>query len=220
MNDLVKRTERGWAGHYICADRCRFRRNTLLEYQDKKWIVSTVGNFVPSTRKTDMIGANRWYETMVFEAEMKNGYIDADVTKQIYPENDWGIWGESWEQVITLHPYPDNDANDMHELIVNEMAARIVERRGRMTSKELLACLTDRPCEVCKFHTEQGCSSWNCVFEGEIEEVPSAEPEVIRCKDCKYHVGEGCCDYWDEGRMFLDISDSDYCSKAERREEE
>lgn len=46
-------------------------------------------------------------------------------------------------------------------------------------------------------------------------ELPSA---VIHCKDCKYHVGEGCCDYWDEGRMFLDISDSDYCSKAERRD--
>ena len=129
MKYLVKRTERGWAGHYICADRCLFRRNTLLEYQDKKWIVSTVGNFALSTRGTDMIGADRWYETMVFEAEMKNGYIDADVTKQIYPENDWGIWGESWEQVKTLHPYPDNDANDMHERIVNEMAGRIVEGR-------------------------------------------------------------------------------------------
>lgn len=25
--------------------------------------------------------------------------------------------------------------------------------------------LTDRPCPVCEFHTENGCSKWNCVFE-------------------------------------------------------
>lgn len=80
-----------------------------------------------SFQTKDMIGADRWYETMVFEAEMENGYIDADVTKQIYPENDWGIWGESWEQVLALYSHPDNDANDMHERIVNEMAERIKE---------------------------------------------------------------------------------------------
>lgn len=39
-----------------------------------------------------------------------------------------------------------------------------------MTRKEILACLTDRPCTVCKFHSENGCGKWNCVFEEEPED--------------------------------------------------
>ena len=31
---------------------------------------------------------------------------------------------------------------------------------------ELIGYLKDRPCEVCEFHKENGCSKWNCVFNG------------------------------------------------------
>lgn len=30
---------------------------------------------------------------------------------------------------------------------------------------EKLDYLVDRPCEVCKYRTEYGCSRWSCVFE-------------------------------------------------------
>ncbi len=40
-----------------------------------------------------------------------------------------------------------------------------------MTREEMLACLEDRPCNVCKYHTEKGCERWSCVFEEEPDDT-------------------------------------------------
>ena len=45
-----------------------------------------------------------------------------------------------------------------------------------MTREEQLACLNDRPCEVCKFHKESGCERWACAFEEEPEDAGEAIP--------------------------------------------
>ena len=114
----VEVTERGWAGHYICSNYCRFRRNTLLEYEDKKWIVSTVGACMfPGDKKPREIGLGRYYETMVFEAELQGEYLDANVSKEMWPESSWAI-EEITDDV-------DNRANDMHETIVKEFIEKI-----------------------------------------------------------------------------------------------
>lgn len=71
MANEVKRTERGWAGHYICSYKCLFRRNTLLEYKDVKVVVSTVGAQLESDRprRFDTVGHGRYYETAAFMAD-------------------------------------------------------------------------------------------------------------------------------------------------------
>ena len=79
--ETVKRTERGWAGHFILADKCLFRRNTLIAYEDKKWVISTVGNCFVGGALTE-IGADRYYETMAFVAN-DDEYNDADFSKTI-----------------------------------------------------------------------------------------------------------------------------------------
>lgn len=56
-----------------------------------------------------------------------------------------------------------------------------------MTREEQLACLKDRPCDVCKMRTDKGCSSWECVFE----QTPDEEKEP--CEDCISR--EEVCDY-------------------------
>ena len=58
----------------------------------------------------------------------------------------------------------------------------------------------------------------------ELEALPSAQPEIIRCKDCKwygradkrrFYRGMDCL----KKRIDTIIPDKDFCSKAERREE-
>ena len=48
-----------------------------------------------------------------------------------------------------------------------------------------------------------------------LERVPSAQPEIIRCKECKWKQGSECVRFA-EVRPFPD----DYCSRAERRTDE
>lgn len=135
----VKITERGWAGHYICADRCKFRRNTLLEYGDKKWSVSTVGAMpqletmkkYPELRSEngfETIGIGRYYETMAFEAQpVKNEeedndeiiYYDANVYNPIDFNSEWAIDDCNFET--------DKQANEMHDKVVEELIKKIKE---------------------------------------------------------------------------------------------
>lgn len=127
----IKRTERGWAGHFICASSCLFRRNTLLELGDVRVVVSTVGNMVspPEVRailarykltKSDMpmekIGHNHHYETMAFGARFEDPYWDADVQKKVRDVE------ANWRLKVTPHKdginYADYKANMMHEAYV------------------------------------------------------------------------------------------------------
>lgn len=124
----VNVTERGWGGHFILAHRCLFRRNTLLEYKDKKWVVSTVGAYRTLENKFDNIGHRRWYETKAFEAREIFGYIDANVEKNIFFDSKCGICGDSWEEVCdNYNGTPDNAANDMHDKVVSELIDKIKE---------------------------------------------------------------------------------------------
>lgn len=48
-----------------------------------------------------------------------------------------------------------------------------------------------------------------------LEQMPSAQPEIIRCKDCKHWDGVDTCDVID-----APVWDKDFCSMAERRSDE
>jgi hypothetical protein len=112
----VIRTERGWAGHFICANSCRFRRNTLLAYNDIKIVVSTVG-LMERENKFETIGHNRHFETMAFHSNPTDTrYYDADVSKQVYFDSEWAIAEQD----------ADDKANEMHEAVVLEITNKLL----------------------------------------------------------------------------------------------
>lgn len=106
----IKRTERGWAGHFIAGHRCQFRRNTLLEFGEVRVVVSTIGVMLIDEDAAPVeIGLNRHYETMVFMAKWENPYWEADVEKQITVDGKWSI--------PNVDRGTDLVANNMHEVI-------------------------------------------------------------------------------------------------------
>lgn len=111
--DKVARTERGWIGHYILANQCLFRRNTLLTYAETRIVISTVGTRF-TDNKFEKIGIDHYYETMAFGA-YDNGYWDADVSHYI-----------TLSSPHRLSELDDNAANDMHEACVTEIEQRLL----------------------------------------------------------------------------------------------
>lgn len=120
MTKQVKRTERGWIGHFCCADRCLFRRNTLLEYEDTKIVVSTVGGMMVENygkKRFDTVGLERYYETMAFYSDPNDMvFHDIDVERKICLGCEWA-----------LNEIDDNKANDMHENAVEWVSKQMVE---------------------------------------------------------------------------------------------
>ena len=123
-NTSVVRTERGWAGHIIahCANKCRFRRNTLLAYGEIKIVVSSVGLMenVREDRNTsfDTIEYNKYYETMAFHAdENDKRYFNANTNKTVTFDREWSISEIDAE----------DKANEMHESVVAKITERLIK---------------------------------------------------------------------------------------------
>jgi hypothetical protein len=95
----------GQAGHFVCADRCRFHLHTHVN----GYCVSTVGEFYPNggreVKDMDTVGLGRLYETMVFPLDEMGGVTD------------WsGLWTEG---------YNDRDAaNAGHAAMLDEWSRR------------------------------------------------------------------------------------------------
>ena len=91
--------------------------------------------------------------------------------------------------------------------------------------KDLEQCLDDY-CEL----NDEGKTAFGMAITalelfGNSEQLPSAQPEIIRCKDCKwygradkrrFYRGMDCL----QKRIDTIVPDRDFCSRAERRTDE
>lgn len=122
----MKITERGWPGHFICGQRCLFRRNTLIEHGKQKVIVSTVGmmqDYLKGEGNYSTIGAGgRYYETMAFKAQYEAPYWDIAASETISFKGEWSICAES---VDKLPKDADNIANRIHDNTVKKICGMI-----------------------------------------------------------------------------------------------
>ena len=148
MYKTIKITERGWPGHFICAMSCTFRRNTLIEYGDIKIVVSTVGNMRRQEglkEVADTVGLGRYYETMAFHAEYDGYYWDVNVGCGVEFESEWAI--------DKIYDNADNDANEMHEVVVKEIVEKLrsgnlegtkpkCKKQPTTIEEDMIACLT------------------------------------------------------------------------------
>ena len=102
----------------MCADRCLFRRNTLLENSvtGAKIVVSTVG-LMKGIKGFEEISRNRYYETMAFAGKQQGKYIDANVSREVGFDSPWCI----------AEFDADDLANDMHEAVVEELRLKLLE---------------------------------------------------------------------------------------------
>lgn len=51
-----------------------------------------------------------------------------------------------------------------------------------------------------------------------IQDIPSAQSDVIRCKDCKYYKTKFCAlDTWTNEITIYNAQPDDFCSKAKRK---
>ena len=127
MNE-VKRSERGWPGHFCGSYGCVFRRNTLLECDGQFVVVSTVGRYLPKGYgKIETIGIDRYFETMAFMSdENDQKFHDADVSKEVRFESNWAI--------STYDAESDIAANEMHEAVVKELTEKL--QRGEKLEVE------------------------------------------------------------------------------------
>jgi hypothetical protein len=112
------RQERGWAGHFIGALNCRFRRNTLIEYAGIRVVISSVGLFeteVGSCKFMSIHPPDAYFETKVFYANSDERYYDADVSRELCEY-------ECYVRKMDA----DDEANIQHEDVVNRVIQDLV----------------------------------------------------------------------------------------------
>lgn len=131
MPEQVKRTERGWRGHYTYLGKLLFQRNTLLEYDEGfKVVVSTVGgrevDGEPGIVMMSRVNGT-YFETVVFHVAggtPKYPWIDADPNEPVQSIKPIVIGQEEYDR---LGRKCDILANNNHEAMVDRVTQMLLE---------------------------------------------------------------------------------------------
>lgn len=121
-DNMVKRTERGWITPLPNAEKCYFRRNTLLEYNGEFIVVITLGRLMiayDGFSVNESLEYWRYYETKAFYTYPFDLLCcNVDKGRQIDLDCDW-----------YLDKIDDFKANDMHEKAVDWISRQMIEHK-------------------------------------------------------------------------------------------
>lgn len=111
-------------------------------------------------------------------------------------------FGKELEKLSSAQPdVPDTNVGDISE----EPEERPI------TEDDYTYCAECDHVEMCRWYPMYGC---------EFKSKPSAEPEIIRCKECKEFRRWIDTDITFCDRTEYEVKEDDFCSKAERRTDE
>lgn len=122
-----------------------------------------------------------------------------------FDENEEPYYRALSEAIRLMSAHPEKHTEERTETHACDCISRRKAFEYFVTLWECIGTIMDR-------------DEWEDVCMTTANEIPSAQPEIIRCKDCKYRDVFGYCVY---GTRLAWVTESnDFCSKAERRGDE
>ena len=119
MKNFVRIVHLGCPGHFICANRCHYRRHTQIETDTGGFRISTVGDFYPEYDKPGVRQAlgypsDAFFETFVFEitAEQAKGNEGCGCREV-----------KGWGQIEGIRSKDAKGAHETHERLIVKYAA-------------------------------------------------------------------------------------------------
>ena len=109
------------------------------------------------------------------------------------------------------------DQMDVDEIVYQEFEQKCwILPKASNTAKCLKDLICDvNPAEICAQIESDNLKEWCRTVQSQMimlmAQLPSAEPEIIRCRDCEHY--KHC-----EWTSLEDFDDDDFCSRAERKE--
>ena len=109
----------------------------------------------------------------------------------------------------------------MAEKIVKDSQCLVNDLANDCISREAAIDALDGEIEITGRTNAEAVKGYVRLVKDRLERLPSAQPEIIHCKDCKFwtHI-KRTNRYWcktDDGLYDLNPSPNDFCSRAERR---
>ena len=119
---------------------------------------------------------------------------------------------EAWEQQITQSAF---EALDMAiEALSQESSEDVISRQAAIDA-------LDGEIEITGRTNAEAVKGYVRLVKDRLERLPSAQPEIIRCKDCKHYNGEDrdiCCPLADYAQSKCGADW--FCADGERKEED